>query len=208
MVDSWYIDSEDGRYPVETVIVKDLITHVDATRRTIAKKDGRMVAGFSMGGYGAMRLGLKYPEVFGAVGAMGSGRFDKQASPVGLRKPGTPAQSEEDRQNMQRFTESGPLRVHSAQHVAANSAVVLLDQNLERIKEAGLRILIAVGDRDWHLEGAQLFGSLLQEKGVDSRLIVAPETGHRGSRVLEYAMPGTTEFLNELWRSPVEQDKQ
>ena len=70
MVDSWYIDSEDGRYPVETVIVKDLITHVDATRRTIAKKDGPHGRRLFNGRIRAMRLGLKYPEAFGAVGAM------------------------------------------------------------------------------------------------------------------------------------------
>ena len=64
---SFYCDSADGKVPVETVIVKDLIPHVDSTYRTIATREGRIVEGFSMGGFGAAHLGFKYPELFCAV---------------------------------------------------------------------------------------------------------------------------------------------
>jgi endo-1,4-beta-xylanase len=62
-----YCDSRDGEYPVETVIVKDLIPHVDATYRTVAAREGRAVEGFSMGGFGAAHLGFKYPKLFGVI---------------------------------------------------------------------------------------------------------------------------------------------
>jgi endo-1,4-beta-xylanase len=62
-----YCDSKDGKYPVESVLVKDLIPHVDATYRTVAARHGRAVDGFSMGGFGAAHLGFKFPEVFGVV---------------------------------------------------------------------------------------------------------------------------------------------
>jgi endo-1,4-beta-xylanase len=62
-----YCDSRDGAYPVESVIIKDLIPHIDATYRTIASRAGRALDGFSMGGFGAAHLGLKYPEVFGVI---------------------------------------------------------------------------------------------------------------------------------------------
>jgi dipeptidyl aminopeptidase/acylaminoacyl peptidase len=62
-----YCDSKDSKYPVETVIVKDLITHVDASYRTVASRQGRAVDGFSMGGFGAAHLAFKYPELFGVV---------------------------------------------------------------------------------------------------------------------------------------------
>jgi enterochelin esterase-like enzyme len=52
---------------VESVIVKDLVPHVDATYRTVAGREGRLIEGYSMGGYGAAHLGFKYPELFGAV---------------------------------------------------------------------------------------------------------------------------------------------
>jgi enterochelin esterase-like enzyme len=62
-----YCDTQDGKYPVETVIMKDLIPYVDATYRTLATREGRAVEGFSMGGFGAAHLGFKYPEVFGHI---------------------------------------------------------------------------------------------------------------------------------------------
>jgi endo-1,4-beta-xylanase len=65
-----YCDSRDGQYPVETVIIKDLIPHVDAAYRTIASREGLAVDGFSMGGFGAAHLGFKYPEVFGVISIM------------------------------------------------------------------------------------------------------------------------------------------
>ncbi|MCX7825719.1 MAG: alpha/beta hydrolase-fold protein, partial [Verrucomicrobiae bacterium] len=67
MVKSFYCDSSDGKCPVESVIIKDLIPHVDATYRTIPKREGRIIEGYSMGGYGAGHLGFKYPELFGTV---------------------------------------------------------------------------------------------------------------------------------------------
>ena len=65
-----YCDSRDGDYPLETVIIKDLIPHIDATYRTVASREGRAVDGFSMGGFGAAHLGFKFPEVFGVVSIM------------------------------------------------------------------------------------------------------------------------------------------
>ncbi len=67
MRNSFYCDSADGKTPVETVIVKDLIPHIDTTYRTIARREGRLIEGFSMGGFGAAHLAFKYPELFGAV---------------------------------------------------------------------------------------------------------------------------------------------
>jgi acetyl esterase/lipase len=74
--DSWYCDSTDGKAPVETVIIKDLIPHIDANYRTIAKREGRIVEGFSMGGFGAAHLGFKYPAMFAAVSMLDAALVD------------------------------------------------------------------------------------------------------------------------------------
>ena len=68
-----YVDWKDGSAPIETVIVKELVPLIDATYRTIATREGRMLDGYSMGGYGAARLGFKYPELFRAISIMGGG---------------------------------------------------------------------------------------------------------------------------------------
>jgi len=59
-----YINSKDSTRPVEDVIIKDLLPHVDATYRTMPMRSRRGIEEMSMGGYGALRLGFKYPELF------------------------------------------------------------------------------------------------------------------------------------------------
>lgn len=76
MVDGFYNDAIQPPRPVETVIIKDLIPHVDSTYRTIATREGRMIEGFSMGGYGAGHFGFKYPELFGSVSMIDAAVLD------------------------------------------------------------------------------------------------------------------------------------
>ncbi|HAC89187.1 MAG TPA: esterase family protein, partial [Planctomycetaceae bacterium] len=73
LVEGMYVDWKDGSAPLETVIVKDLVPHIDATYRTIATREGRLLDGYSMGGYGAARLGFKYHDLFRSVSIMGGG---------------------------------------------------------------------------------------------------------------------------------------
>jgi poly(3-hydroxybutyrate) depolymerase len=73
LVEGMYVDWKDGSAPVETVIIRELLPHIDQTYRTVAAREGRLLDGYSMGGYGAARLGFKYPELFRGVSIMGGG---------------------------------------------------------------------------------------------------------------------------------------
>ncbi len=64
-VDSRYTGADPGR-AVETAFTRDLIAHVDSTYRTVADRSGRGVAGYSMGGYGALRYSLAHSDLFAA----------------------------------------------------------------------------------------------------------------------------------------------
>jgi enterochelin esterase-like enzyme len=66
----WYVNSKDGKRPIEDVLIKDLIPHVDATYRTLARRESRGIEGMSMGGYGALHLGMKHPTLFGALSSV------------------------------------------------------------------------------------------------------------------------------------------
>ena len=71
--DSWYVDSpEYGRY--ETAVL-NLIDHIDRSYRTISERGSRAVGGASMGGYGAARLAVKYPERFSAAASLSGAVF-------------------------------------------------------------------------------------------------------------------------------------
>jgi S-formylglutathione hydrolase FrmB len=69
--DSWYVNSvADPSAKYEDFVVKDLVAYVDREYRTLASGHGRAIAGVSMGAWGAMMLGLKHHQIFGAIGAM------------------------------------------------------------------------------------------------------------------------------------------
>jgi S-formylglutathione hydrolase FrmB len=51
----------------EDYLVNDLIKHVDATYRTIADRRARGIAGLSMGGFGALSLAMRHPDVYAAA---------------------------------------------------------------------------------------------------------------------------------------------
>jgi len=54
----------------EDYIYRDLVKNIDANYRTIARPESRGIAGHSMGGYGAVMLAMKHPDVFSAVYAL------------------------------------------------------------------------------------------------------------------------------------------
>ena len=72
----WYSDAFEG-YAYERAITGDVIGFVDRTFATVSQKSGRAIGGLSMGGYGAIKLALKFPELFvsanGHSGAYGFG---------------------------------------------------------------------------------------------------------------------------------------
>ena len=61
---SWWVD---GRERFESAVINELIPRIDADYRTISSREGRVVAGFSMGGYGALRYALLYSHLFDAA---------------------------------------------------------------------------------------------------------------------------------------------
>jgi putative tributyrin esterase len=66
----WYTDSATTpNDKFESYVIKELIPAIDAKYRTLPDRTNRMVAGLSMGGYGAVKYGLKYPELFSLVGS-------------------------------------------------------------------------------------------------------------------------------------------
>jgi S-formylglutathione hydrolase len=68
----WYTNSSvSGNW--EDFIVKDLVDYTDNHYRTLQKAESRGIAGHSMGGYGAISIALKHPDVFGAVYSMSAG---------------------------------------------------------------------------------------------------------------------------------------
>jgi S-formylglutathione hydrolase FrmB len=65
---SWYLDSPiDSSFRYETYMIQELIPYIDSHFRTVKTREGRAIAGLSMGGHGSLYLAIRHLEVFGAA---------------------------------------------------------------------------------------------------------------------------------------------
>jgi S-formylglutathione hydrolase FrmB len=78
----WYTNAvgPGPGYAYEDDLIRDVIGLIDRTFPVKAERSGRAIGGLSMGGYGAVKLGLKHPDMFASVnshsGALGFPRLD------------------------------------------------------------------------------------------------------------------------------------
>jgi enterochelin esterase-like enzyme len=83
----------------EVFVARDVVGHIDSVYRTIADRQHRGVAGFSMGGFGAIKIAMKYPDIFGSVGSLSgsplSMRFRKPIYKKALRNHPAPVSLKE-----------------------------------------------------------------------------------------------------------------
>lgn len=89
--DGWYTDgATNANDKYESYIIKELIPEIDKKFRTVADRKNRAIAGLSMGGYGALKFGMKYPEMFSLAGsfsgALGAATFPSTGPNNGLMK--------------------------------------------------------------------------------------------------------------------------
>lgn len=79
----WYTDSATvSADKYESYIIQELIPEIEKKFRAKTGRENRAVAGLSMGGYGSIKFGLKYPEMFSLVGsfsgALGAASWSKE----------------------------------------------------------------------------------------------------------------------------------
>ena len=73
--ESWYVD---GKEKMETAFIKDLFPDVERKFRTVTRREGRLIGGLSMGGYGSLRFVLKYPEMFATAALLSPAIYDPE----------------------------------------------------------------------------------------------------------------------------------
>lgn len=147
----FYSDAEQGM-AWESAIVKDLIGYVDAMFQTRAERSGRVVAGLSMGGYGAAKFALKYPDVFcAAVSHSGAMRFANR-----------PLASDPANERVAGFNREF-ARVVGENPVGGPHDLFALAANLEPAQRPALRIDCGVDD--FLIEDNRTFHAYLDEIG-------------------------------------------
>jgi acetyl esterase/lipase len=149
-----FLDSADGKTPIESVIIKDLIPSIDSNYRTIPRREARAVEGLSMGGYGAFHFGFKYPEMFSMISGMCAGVSDPRST-----AKATP-----------------PRRVPTAYDLS-NNPFILAETNLAAIK-GRFKIRSVVGTDDFTLEANKAFDARLTALGIPHDFKIVPHVSH------------------------------
>ena len=72
----------------EKFVAEDLVAYMDSHYRTLATRMSRGLAGHSMGGYGALRIGMKRPDVFFSLYLMSSCCLSANRTPRPSRRAG------------------------------------------------------------------------------------------------------------------------
>ena len=181
---SMYSDSKDGRWPVEQVIVQDLVTHVDGAYRTIARREGRAIAGMSMGGYGALRLGFKYPELFGAISSFAA------------------ALHTEDTLAGQRAAIFEAVYGGDAAYARRATPWTLTEQGAERVK-ARTVIRQIIGTADGLFAWNEQYHELLDRLGVAHDYVVVPDVAHNYAALDDAVGDGTLAFYRRAFDAAV-----
>lgn len=160
--------------PGEDVFVKELIPHIDATYRTIAKRDGRALQGFSQGGRGTTRIMFKYPDLFVSAAPGGSGyAVEKQIQAndgveVDLRQ--------------------GPDAT-ALNFGVGNDAYTLAQQYADKPPPQELHIMIWGGEKGFNYAANLDYLSYLKELGIPAEPLFAAGVDH--NPLLFYQAQGT-----------------
>jgi endo-1,4-beta-xylanase len=168
-----YSDTKDGKYPVETVIVKDLIAHVDAGYRTIADRSGRALDGFSMGGFGAAHFGFKFPEVFGVVSIQAPPLLGPELTAA------TPARA---------WSKLFPAAMGAdLDYFRANDPFALVPKNAAALRDRSvIRIITHVEKEDWLAPRCEKLHQLLRRHDIAHHfLYLSNVKSHNRGQVME-----------------------
>ncbi|MCB0686626.1 MAG: hypothetical protein KDC53_08875 [Saprospiraceae bacterium] len=111
----------------ETFVTEELVTYIDDHYRTLASRDSRGLAGHSMGGYGTIRLGMKFPDIYSSIYllspcCMSTNSFDND----GLRK-NTQAVTQKEQIADQPFFVSAALALAAAWAPDPDKSPLFLD---------------------------------------------------------------------------------
>ena len=158
-----YQDSGDGRFMAETMMIKELIPHIDATYRTIADRKARCIEGFSMGGRGSTNLAMKNPQMFGSL-------FNQSGNVYHVSDPSKLPND---------YLGADPERLK------ANDAFLNLTKNLDYIK-ANMRIQVACGTADPdHLPSVRDYHEALTAAGMPHSYFEVEGLDHNQKKMID-----------------------
>jgi S-formylglutathione hydrolase FrmB len=208
----------------EKFISHDLVAYIDAHYRTIPRRESRGLVGHSMGGYGASRIGMKHPDVFGSLYIMspccmaargaGTGNPEMEKALAAVKTPedsaklsfGLRAQLASasawspNPKNPPLYLDlpfkNGSVDQEVIAKWAANAPLSFVDQYIGNLRQYK-GISIDVGDQDGLRTGAAKLHDVLNNYGVANSFEVYPgtHTSAVADRFQNHVMPFFTNNL-------------
>lgn len=184
---SFYINAKNGlRY--EDAILKDLIPHIEKSYRAVATPVGRAIQGISMGGFGALSLAFRHPEMFSSVTAHSSALFEALPNPTG-----------DDRRSQFMSRMIGHLYGNppDEEYFRSYNPISLAESNAAAIKKSGLKIYFDVGEQDRYgfQGGNKVLDERLSKAGVAHEFHLFP-----GNHGWEYMLSVADRSYDFLWK--------
>lgn len=163
----WYTDSASqphDRYG--SYIIRELIPEVDAKFRTLADRNHRIIAGLSMGGYGALKFGLEYPQLFVLVGSFSGALGAPDWTPAALQSLGFEGEISKTLRDVYGSSDSDTRRANDIFRITEKLAPGSI-QSLPFIYQS-------CGTSDPLLEDNHHFMELLDEKKIPHEYVESP----------------------------------
>ncbi|MCS7079951.1 MAG: esterase family protein [Chloracidobacterium sp.] len=163
---SFYINAKQGdRY--EDAIVRDFLPFIERRYRTLGVREGRMIAGISMGGYGALLIAFKHPTLFAGVAAHCAAIFTE---------PPRPPQSAEDRIGAWRYSLATKLYGDppDAAFFEAHSPLAIARAQADAIRRLKIYFDVGTEDRYRFDVGNQRLHETLEALNIPHEFTLAP----------------------------------
>jgi S-formylglutathione hydrolase FrmB len=187
---SFFINSRDGKVRYEDFFIHEFIPFIEKQYRVRSDREHRGVSGVSMGGYGALRFGFRYPQLFGAVSAHSAALL--ASLPVG---------SASDYQGaiLSRILGSAFGSPPDAAYWKQNNPFTIVQSGA---RPAGLKIYFDCGTEDDYGfdAGAKAFHDLLDSRHIPNEFHLYPG-GHDWNYVAEH-FPASLEFHSRAFGLP------
>ena len=159
---SWYNYPQFQNGQGEDVLVKETITHIDQQFRTIARREGRALQGYSQGGRGTTRIMFKYPGLFSSVAPGGSGYATEKI-----------------------IQENNGVESEFVKFTPGYNTWDLAKRYADRENAPVLRILIWVGSEETNYQSNLDFMDYLKELEIPYQKLVAPGIEHNARQIYE-----------------------
>lgn len=200
----------------EVYITRELVGYMDSHYRTIPERASRGLAGHSMGGYGTIRLAMKYPEVFSSIYVLSACCLTANLNPQGAGLARAEAVHNADDvakadrgtattlaeaaawspnpKNPPFFfdlpTKDGKPQPQVAARWAANAPLAMLDQFVPNLKTLHA-IAIDVGDKDGLANSNKELSRMLTDYGITHKFEVydGDHTNRIAARVENQVLP-------------------